>query len=102
METDAIMINDSLLTGKINDIDSKLSAISNTFENMDLLINNSTTYSNDEIGNTLRHRYDSIRVNFSTIINNINIIVQELNNCKKNYSNQDVNTSILLNQIKIN
>jgi len=102
MDNHVIAINSIQLTSKINDIDAKLLEISRTFEEMNNLVENSTSFSNDDIGNSIRRNYRNLSAEFPNIINNINLIITELNTCKTNYAKQDMLSSTNLIQNTFN
>lgn len=102
MESNIIGINPEKLTNHINDIDSRIIAISKVFEEMNAAVNDSRSYSNDAIGESIRRKYDKLSSQFSTVLDNLNTIITELNACKANYAKQDTEASILFKQNNFN
>ncbi len=93
-----IIINEGSMDKLISDIQQLTDNISLSFNDMSTLMDESSTYFNDDVSDKARVKFSELKASFPKIIEGLENFKEDFITCKKNYITQEA--SINLNNVE--
>lgn len=95
-QNDVMAINSDLMTNKVTDINNKITSINTNLSKIKELANSNDFGLVGDLEVDINSKFELITDKFSTVINNLEIIVSELVACQGNYNFNDEDVATIL------
>lgn len=81
--------NDSGIDSLVSNLESLVSDISKSLTDMEILMSDSKTYFNGEVGDAMRKKFSDISSNFSNVTANLETYIDDFIKIKHNFEGHD-------------